>query len=269
MSLFALIVLNAGLAASPEEARPPYQPVAYAPQMADAKDDGVILIDASKSQRLRPAETKRRGYVSRGRLARDKTTDQGFRLEARTGWDRITLGEVGDDDRSDGLLYGLGWGYDRRFGRAFLGLFAGIDGTTAETSGEVSTSPDPLTGTIATTSFHTAAREDLEVGVRAGWWAGDEWNVYALAAWTRLSVDFEAETVAVTPVIGGPLLVSEPLIQHIETTADGWRIGAGTEANLTDNLYAKAEYRHSFYDEDEAGEDTERFQVLTGVGLRF
>src|SRR5690606_33602411 len=63
---------------------------------------------------------------------------------------------------------------------------------------------------------------------------------------------------------------------------DGWRAGAGAEMALTEKAYAKLEYRYSNYSkgevdfEDEAIPDSQRFnidtdrhQVVAGVGIRF
>ena len=268
MSLLATVALSAALLQADEPPREPYRPVAY----AEAPDDGVVTLELSNEESRAAAladDPYRSRYAGRGLFAGGERRKIGFRIEARTGWDQITLGAEGDDDRSDGLLYGLGVGYDRQFGRLFAGVFAGIDSTTAETSGVVSTSPDPLSGTVYETAFKTAAREDIEVGARLGWWLTKDWNVYSSVAWNRLNVDVDSQTVAISPVIGGGTVVSDPFIEDLDVTADGWRIGAGTEANLTDALYAKAEYRQTFYDEDDAGADTERYQLITGIGLRF
>ncbi len=63
--------------------------------------------------------------------------------------------------------------------------------------------------------------------------------------------------------------------------ADGWRVGAGGELALSNNLFAKLEYRYSKYEEaeidfegdlpdsDRFDVDTDRHQIVAGVGLRF
>jgi len=48
---------------------------------------------------------------------------------------------------------------------------------------------------------------------------------------------------------------------------DGFRLGAGTEVNLSRNLYASAEYRFSQYDFEVFNDDIQ--SVLVGVGVRF
>lgn len=274
MSTYALIALSASLLAPGDgetEARAPYVPVAYRRTEEAAGDEVVRLkLAEGQSQDDDPAQnSSRRGYLSRGLVAGKDRQPMGFHIEARTGWDRLPLGAEGDDERSDGLLYGLGVGYDRKIGRAFFGIFAAIDGSTAERSGQVATSPDPLTGEVYETAFETEAGMDIELGLRGGWWLTDSWNVYGSAAWSRLDVDLSSETVVITPLLGGGTAISDPLIEDRGTTADGLRLGAGTEATLAGGIYAKAEYRYTTYDEDEAGADSDRSQIVTGVGLRF
>ncbi|NWM24984.1 porin family protein, partial [Escherichia coli] len=46
-------------------------------------------------------------------------------------------------------------------------------------------------------------------------------------------------------------------------------LGAGAEVKLTDKVYVKGEYRYSKYNDDNAGIDAKRHQVLAGVGVRF
>ncbi len=69
------------------------------------------------------------------------------------------------------------------------------------------------------------------------------------------------------------------LDQRLDT--DGWRIGAGVETAISENAFAKIEYRYSNYKEAEFdfnGQtpdssrfriDTDRHQVVASVGLRF
>ena len=60
---------------------------------------------------------------------------------------------------------------------------------------------------------------------------------------------------------------------------DGYRVGAGVEQSIGTNTYAKLEYRYSNYSSadfrfdgnttDSFDVDTDRHQVLVGVGMRF
>ena len=61
---------------------------------------------------------------------------------------------------------------------------------------------------------------------------------------------------------------------------DGYRLGAGVEQAISENTFAKIEYRYSKYSEGEIdvpnGADSDRFdldldrhQVVASVGLRF
>jgi outer membrane immunogenic protein len=67
--------------------------------------------------------------------------------------------------------------------------------------------------------------------------------------------------------------------QRLDT--DGYRVGAGVEYQMGSNAYIKGEYRYSNYSRGEIdfeGEtpdtnrfdiDTDRHQVVVGVGMRF
>ncbi|RFB01745.1 hypothetical protein DX908_15875 [Parvularcula marina] len=278
MSTIAAFALLQTVEPPAEEQPEAYEPVAYSSPLMGEAATRVTLPSGEMASANDPQKIRRSRYIDRGQLgaeaAGEKTELRGLRIEARTGWDMITLGATGDDDRADGLIHGISAGYDYPFGQAFLGVFASVDGSTAEDRGVVTGAPDPLSGTIVQTTFQTDVSHAIELGVRAGWWVREGWNVFADGAWTKLTVNVDSETVAITPFldpISGQttLIESEPLLASSTETATGWRIGAGTEAHLTDRLYTTAKYRFTFYDEDEAGADTEQFEILTGVGLRF
>ncbi len=61
---------------------------------------------------------------------------------------------------------------------------------------------------------------------------------------------------------------------------DGWRIGAGLQQSIGTNTYAKLEYRYSNYEKadyrfvdggstEQFDVDTDRHQIVAGVGVRF
>lgn len=176
-------------------------------------------------------------------LAAGNTTSacaQGLRLEAHGGWDRAQS----DGVKSDGLLYGLGVGYDFNLGR---GLFAGI-----EANADLSTASECANGIIAAGDrLCVRAGRDLSLIARAGIELKPGSSLYALAGWTNARVRGEYK-----PATGA--VVSEA--QNL----DGWRIGAGFQQQLGDRLYAKLEYRYSDYD---SGDN--RHQLLMGFGINF
>ena len=69
--------------------------------------------------------------------------------------------------------------------------------------------------------------------------------------------------------------------QDFDATLDGFRVGAGFEYLLSGNVYGKVEYRYSNYSDlevdvadtninfDDFDVNTDRHQVVAGVGIRF
>ena len=51
---------------------------------------------------------------------------------------------------------------------------------------------------------------------------------------------------------------------------EGFRVGAGAEFKLSNNMYLKGEYRYSNYGKIDGYDiDIDRHQVVAGVGIRF
>ncbi|HEX8193904.1 MAG TPA: outer membrane beta-barrel protein [Allosphingosinicella sp.] len=162
------------------------------------------------------------------------------RVEIHGGWDHSSNGDVGED----GILYGVGVGYDVRVGRnAFVGVDLSADFSTA----------DACENNVIVAGDRTCVDtgRDLAAGVRAGVNVSENTAIYALAGYTNARF-----RVAYTTPANVTTRVSENL--------DGFRIGAGVQQRLGGNLYAKAEYRYSNY---EGG--TDRHNVLLGVGITF
>ncbi|MFN3728082.1 MAG: outer membrane protein [Allosphingosinicella sp.] len=165
---------------------------------------------------------------------------QGFRIEAHGGWDRVGNGTV----RDDGILYGVGVGYDVAVGGGvLLGIEANADfGNLKECAGSVIAAGDELCVRV---------RRDLSAVGRIGYMVGPQSQIYALAGYTngRFRADYR-------PAGGAVTRTSENL--------DGLRLGAGFQQNLGHGLYSKIEYRYSNY---EAG--TDRHQLIAGFGIAF
>ncbi|MBB4659433.1 outer membrane protein [Parvularcula dongshanensis] len=195
----------------------------------------------------------------------------GARIEARVGLDSF---ETESGAKAEGPTYGGSIGYDHllfrtAYGGLFLGGFASYDqaaGDDAVFAQDLDNGAGGVTHVEATSGFG----RDLEVGVRAGWMTSRV-TLYALAA---LSDQMRTDTVVttVTTTTDNPddprnpvVTESEPdTVVDVTRIAEGWRVGGGAELRLVGDLYAKAEYRYSVYDEDE-----KRQQVVTGLGLRF
>ncbi len=158
---------------------------------------------------------------------------QGFRAEIHGGWDRVQ----GDDQEDDGIVYGIGLGYDASIGE---NAFAGIDLSFDESSQKECERSAIVTNDEACLS----AGRDLAAAVRAGVNVGERGKVYALAGYTNARFRFSYTTPA-----GVTTRDSENL--------DGFRLGAGYQHGFGGNTYGKVEYRYSNYEAD-----VSRHQVL-------
>ena len=108
---------------------------------------------------------------------------------------------------------------------------------------------------------------DLYLGARLGYVVSPSTMVYAKGGYTNAKFD----------VRNGDGTV----VTNRDIDADGWRIGAGIEQAVSNNVFAKLEYRYSNYEKGEldyTGDipdgqrfdlDLDRHQVVAGVGVRF
>jgi outer membrane immunogenic protein len=161
----------------------------------------------------------------------------GPRVEALVGYDslRYDLEDVGIDDsfRDEGVLYGVGVGYDFALGNgAAIGVdLEASDSTAKETNvaGELKASRD----------LYAGGRVSLPLGA-------DGSNVYVKGGYTRAR-----------------FLASDGLVRDSENL-DGYRIGAGAQFALSGKAYVGGEYRYSNYEAD-----VSRQQLALTVGTRF
>ncbi len=187
-------------------------------------------------------------------FAQDKVADAPFtgpHIEALAGYDHVG-GEAG----RDGLLYGIGAGYDFQLG----GAVAGIEGEWSDSTVRGSTTDLAVIGDSA----GLRTDRDLYVGARLGVAVAPSTLLYAKGGYTNARFKTIYNNGAgVTTNFGN--------------TTDGYRIGAGVEQKF--NLFGpsgfvKAEYRYSNYRNLDAGPtnvdiDLDRHQALVGVGVRF
>lgn len=164
----------------------------------------------------------------------------GFRLEGLIGYDDAAFDSV---TRGDGLLYGIGLGYDLGSRRMRFGLEAEASDSTARTC-------EPLIG--GTGNVCLRASRDLYVGARLGIEVAPRVLLYGKAGYTNF-----AESNLYPPSVGS--IVTHP---H----SDGIRFGLGAEFALSGRTFIKAEYRYSRY---ERAQDFDRNQAVLGFGFRF
>jgi outer membrane immunogenic protein len=165
---------------------------------------------------------------------------EGFRAEVHGGWDRVSNTGI----EEDGILYGVGIGYDVRLGEtAFVGVEANADLSNGDVC-EADVFDDGDEACIA-------VRRDFSVGVRAGVNVAPNTAVYALAGYTnaRFRLDYTEE--------------GEDMVRT-SANLDGLRVGAGVQQSFGNGAYAKVEYRYSNYEAD-----TSRHNVLLGLGFQF
>lgn len=191
----------------------------------------------------------------------------GLRVEALAGFDATKAGDTVDDDfnedndqSTEGLVYGAAVGYDYAAGPVVVGVEAELTDSTAETDVENGDFEGFGLGDVD-------VGRDIYVGARLGFVASPDLLLYAKGGYTNARYNIEAS------------FDGEEFGSSVD--ADGYRVGAGGEYAIGTNSFVKLEYRYSNYsdaeldfDDDipdvELGEiDTDRHQVMAGVGFRF
>ena len=162
------------------------------------------------------------------------------RVEIHGGWDRVS----NDGVEEDGILYGIGFGYDLPVGeRAFVG---------ADFSADLS-SGDACESSVLVNNDRSCVDvgRDLAAGIRAGVNVTPSTAVYALAGYTNARFRLDYTT---------PAGVTTRTAENL----DGLRLGAGVQQRIGERTYGKVEYRYSNY---EAG--MTRHNVVVGLGITF
>ena len=173
-------------------------------------------------------------------LAQDVAPFTGLRVEGIVGYDNAGNEDV---DKSDGVTYGAGIGYDVQFGNGVAGVEAEItDSTVDECAQGVNVAGDELCAQVG---------RDIYVGGRFGTRLASNSLLYGKVGYTnaRLATEY-------TPVTGDAVEAGSNL--------DGVRLGAGVEHAVGPNSFIKAEYRYSNYEQG-----FEKHQGVVGLGFRF
>lgn len=171
-------------------------------------------------------------------LAQDGAAFSGPRVEGVVGWDR-TQANGGHDD---GVLYGIGAGYDIQRGSTVFGLETELTDSDVKECVGARTAADPR--------VCAKAGRDIYVGGRAGFVVGGSTLLYAKAGYTNARYKGTVDD--------GTTRLSDG------NNLDGIRVGAGAEYAVGPNSYVKAEYRYSNYEKG-----ISRHQALAGFGFRF
>ena len=171
-------------------------------------------------------------------LAQDAANFSGPRVEGVIGWDRVQA----NGGHDDGLLYGIGAGYDFQNGNMVYGLETELTDSDTKSCVGATTAADPR--------LCAKTGRDLYVGGRVGAVVGGSTLLYAKAGYTNARFKGSIDD--------GTVFISDG------NNLDGVRVGAGAEYAIGTNSYLKAEYRYSNYEQG-----LERHQALAGFGFRF
>ena len=193
------------------------------------------------------------------------TTFTGPRAGVLLGYDRLQPGsgpnsDISSDRKADGLTYGGDIGYDAALGSNFT---IGAEGEVTGSTAKVTNSP---LDAAALGYGRVKAGRDLYIGGRLGFRAAPSTLIYAKGGYTNQRLDLVASNG--TTETGS------------HYNLDGYRVGAGVEQALGGKAYAKIEYRYSNYGDarleypngantNNFDVDTDRHQVVAGVGIRF
>ncbi|MEN3747210.1 outer membrane beta-barrel protein [Sphingomonas sp. HF-S3] len=183
-------------------------------------------------------------------FAQDSAPFTGPRAEGVVGWDRIDDGANSGTEASDGVVYGGAIGYDFQAGGAVIGVEGEITGSSNKQRARGIIAPND--------ELSVGAGRDLYLGARVGFLAGPNALIYAKGGYTNARLESRYTNGNTTTTVG--------------ENADGWRLGAGVEYQLSNNMYLKGEYRYSNYsrlDNSNIDIDIDRHQVVGGVGIRF
>lgn len=160
-------------------------------------------------------------------------------IQAETGLDVISA--AGESD--EGVSYGVSAGYDIPLSG---GMFVGIQGTVADSTTKECASDVDVVGD----ELCLKTGRDLAAVVRFGTAVGEKAKLYVLGGYTnaRLRVTYDDGVDSFSDGENG----------------DGFRLGAGAQYTLSNNVFVKAEYRYSNYEGDFS-----RHNALVGLGVQF
>ena len=177
----------------------------------------------------------------------------GPRAEVHVGWDHVGVKTAAGEGSENGVAYGVEVGYDYLVpgSSVTFGVLAAFDLSNIEQC-----------DTVGAIRSCAEAKRDIELGGRVGGPILDNALVYVKLAYVNGK---------------GALSVRDSLVPTNSVsgsdTGSGVRVGAGVEAALSQNVYAKVEYRwteYGTYRFDAANQvSIDRHQVVGGVGFRF
>lgn len=191
-------------------------------------------------------------------------TFDGPRIEIQAGWDSPTISlrasdgvdSIDESEGKSGVTYGGELGYDYAMTPiSFVGLYAGIQGSTTEECTEVYGGDEAC----------LKAGRNFTAGIRAGFMLSPTSAAYMKGGYSngRVRLTYEDPAFPADNFEEGGNL-------------DGFHVGAGAEFAFGTRTYGKVEYVYSNYGNydyvdgtDSASLGLDRHQVVAGLGVRF
>jgi len=201
-------------------------------------------------------------------MAQDAVPFSGLRVGVEAGYDRQRSGSTVDLDTDsddvkqsiDGIHYGAVVGYDFPLGTNLrLGAEASYAGSTAGWDND----ERPNTFTLG----QVESDRTMYAGARLGYVMSPKTMLYVKGGYANQRFSGVGR--------------DDDGVYDAKLDTDGWRVGAGVEAQVAPGLYLGAEYRYTKYEEAEfdfEGDapdtarfdiDTDQHQVVATAGVRF
>lgn len=181
----------------------------------------------------------------------------GGRVEVLVGYDRVGFDledafDIDDSVHMDGVLYGLGVGYDFPVSQT---VSLGLDLEASESSTKrTETFSGLVDGSNVVASARLSTGRDLYAGARMTVAVSPRANIYVKGGYTnarlKASLKGTVDGIAVD--------------ESDSANGDGFRAGLGAQFAVSGNTYVGLEYRYSNYESDFT-----RNQVAATFGLKF
>lgn len=182
----------------------------------------------------------------------------GPHVDAIAGWSHGDRGAgISDQQRGDGIVYGIAGGYDVRIGsNAVLGIVAEAGDVTGRTCAQIDLPPRGPGIPAAKGRYCGKEGRALMAGVRAGYVLGERTLLYVGGGYVnaRRTESFEG-------TLGGVDVKSAS-----GRNLDGVRASVGLEQAVAKGISLKAEYRYTAYGNSLS---SDQHQLVSGLSFHF
>ncbi len=164
---------------------------------------------------------------------------------------------ISDQQSGDGLVYGIGGGYDVRIGgNAVLGIVGEVSDVTGDSCAQIDLPTRGSTVPAAKGRYCGKEGRALFGGVRAGYLAGERTLLYVGGGYVnaRRVESFDGT------------LDGRDAKSSGGRNLDGVRASAGLEQAVAKHVSLKAEYRYTAFGHDFS---SDQHQLVTGLSFRF